>query len=118
MSEKIPIMKRFLLSSVYITLLGLSAWNSNAGDLKLIANPSVAAGRISVEEFRRIFLLTDASLNDGTHIEPVLAKGGAVRQTILEYLGRTDHGLQTYYRSLVFTGKASMPKMFESDAEV
>jgi ABC-type phosphate transport system substrate-binding protein len=37
---------------------------------------------------------------------------------VKEYLGKTDTALQTYYRSLVFTGKASMPKMLGSDAEV
>jgi hypothetical protein len=37
---------------------------------------------------------------------------------VKEYLGKTDAALQTYYRSLVFTGKASMPKALGSDAEV
>jgi hypothetical protein len=34
------------------------------------------------------------------------------------YIGKTDAALSTYYRSLVFTGKGSMPKTLESDAEV
>jgi hypothetical protein len=37
---------------------------------------------------------------------------------VKEYLGKTDSALQTYYRSLVFTGKASMPKMLGTDADV
>ena len=37
---------------------------------------------------------------------------------VKEYLGKTDSALQTYYRSLVFTGKASMPKVFGTAAEV
>jgi len=37
---------------------------------------------------------------------------------IKEYLGKTDSALETYYRSLVFTGKASMPKILATDAEV
>ena len=46
-------------------------------------------------------------------------KGGAAHEAFLrEYLGKTDSALQTYYRSLVFTGKASMPKTVASDAEV
>jgi ABC-type phosphate transport system substrate-binding protein len=46
-------------------------------------------------------------------------KGGAVHDAFLkEYLGKTDSSLQVYYRSLVFTGKASMPKTLGSDAEV
>ena len=35
-----------------------------------------------------------------------------------EYLGKSDAALQAFYRSLVFTGKASMPKTLGSDAEV
>ena len=35
-----------------------------------------------------------------------------------EYVGKTDAALGIYDRSLVFTGKASMPKAFGSDAEV
>jgi hypothetical protein len=35
-----------------------------------------------------------------------------------EYLSKTDSALQTYYRSLVFTGKASMPKTLSSEADV
>jgi TonB family protein len=36
----------------------------------------------------------------------------------LEYLGISEDDLQTYYRTLVFTGKGSMPKELGSDAEV
>jgi hypothetical protein len=52
-------------------------------------------------------------------VEPVLEKGGPVHEAFVkEYLGKTDSALETYYRSLVFTGKASMPKTLGSDAEV
>jgi ABC-type phosphate transport system substrate-binding protein len=52
-------------------------------------------------------------------VEPVLEKGGATHEAFLkEYLGKTDGALSTYYRTLVFTGKGTMPKTFASDAEV
>jgi ABC-type phosphate transport system substrate-binding protein len=64
-------------------------------------------------------LATKTSLSDGSHVEPVLEKGGATHEAFVkEYLGKTDAALQTYYRSLVFTGKASMPKTLGTDAEV
>jgi len=34
------------------------------------------------------------------------------------YLGKNDSSLQAFYRGLVFTGKGSMPKALNSDAEV
>ena len=66
-----------------------------------------------------MFLLTKNTLDDGSHVEPVVAKGGPTHDAFLrEYLSKTDSALQTYYRSLVFTGKASMPKTLGSEAEV
>jgi hypothetical protein len=89
------------------------------GDIKVIANPSVGVSAMGAEELKGVFLATKTSLKDGSHVEPVLEKSGAVHEAFVkEYLGKTDAALQTYYRSLVFTGKASMPKALGSDAEV
>jgi len=92
---------------------------ANAADLKIIANASVGASSVSAEELKGVFLATKTSLSDGSHVEPVLEKGGATHEAFVkEYLGKTDAALQTYYRSLVFTGKASMPKTLGADSEV
>jgi ABC-type phosphate transport system substrate-binding protein len=89
-----------------------------AADFKIIANSSIKAESVSADELKRIFLATATSL-DGSHVEPVLAKGGATHEAFLkECVGKTDSALVTYYRSLVFTGKASMPKQLGSDADV
>ena len=94
----------------------VTAW---AADIKVIANPSVGTSSVSAEELKGVFLATKTSLSDGSHVEPVLEKGGAVHEAFVkEYLGKTDAALQTYYRSLVFTGKASMPKTLATDDEV
>jgi len=93
--------------------------NSLAGEVKVIANASVKADTISVAELKRVFLEEKISLADGTHVEPVLEKDGPVHQAFLqEYLGIREDDLQTHYRTLVFTGKGSMPKALASDAEV
>ena len=90
-----------------------------AGDVQIIANPGVSASSISPEDLKSVFLMTKTSLGDGSRIEPVLAKAGAPHQAFLKtYIGRTDTALETYYRSLVFTGKGSMPKMLTGDAAV
>ena len=109
-------MKRALC--VTIATLGLAAASpASAADFKLVANPSVKASDISIDELKAVFLATKTSLA-GTEIEPVLAKTGAAHEAFLKDLGKTDSALSTYYRSLVFTGKASMPKTCGSDAEV
>jgi ABC-type phosphate transport system substrate-binding protein len=97
-------------------VFSLSAW---AGDVKVIANPSVGTETISSVELKGVFLATKTSLSNGSRVEPVLAKGGPAHEVFIkEYLGKTDAALQTYYRSLVFTGKGSMPKTLGADADV
>ena len=100
-------------------LMILAALNARAVDVKLIANSSVKADRISPDEIKRVFLRQKNSLADGSHVEPVLEKDGPSHEAFLKmYMGRTDDDLQTYYRALVFTGRGSMPKALDSDAEM
>src|ERR1022692_427112 len=90
-----------------------------AGNVKVIANPSVKMETISASEIKSVFLEERNSLHDGTHVEPVLSKSGPAHAAFLkEYLGQNDDSLQEYYRTLVFTGKGSMPKALRSDEEV
>ena len=104
-----------LIALVICAPAGAAASN----DIKVIVNPSVAASTVSADELKGVFLETKTSLSDGSHVEPVLLKSGAVHDAFLkQYVGKTDEALNTYYRSLVFTGKGSMPKAFASDAEV
>jgi hypothetical protein len=85
----------------------------------VIANPSVGVTTVSSDELKGVFLITKTSLSDGSRVEPVLEKGGPVHEAFVkEYIGKTDAALHTYYRSLLFTGKASMPKILGADAEV
>ena len=87
--------------------------------MKVIANAEIKATSISADELKGAFLGTKTSLSDGSHVEPVLEKGGPAHAAFLkQYLGKTDSALSTYYRSLVFTGKGSMPKILASDADV
>ena len=90
-----------------------------AGDAKIVANASVRADSITPAELRSVFLQDRRSLNDGSHVEPVLAKGGTVHEAFLrQYVGKSDDDLRTYYRTLVFTGTGTMPKFLDSDADI
>jgi hypothetical protein len=100
------------------SLVFFAAGIVSAADIKVVANPSVRVAQMSTDELKRIFLATDTSV-EGGHVEPVFEKGGATHEAFLkQYLGKTDAALSIYYRSLVFTGKAFMPKMLGSDADV
>lgn len=89
------------------------------GEIKIIANRNVDVSEISRDELNRIYLMTKTSLPGASHVEPVLEKDGTVHDLFLkEYIGRTDTALTTYYRSLMFSGKALIPRSFDSDPEV
>jgi len=109
----------FQATYLFLVALAIGAATASAADIKVIANPSVGASSVSSDELKGVFLATKSSLSDGSHVEPVLLKSGAVHEAFLrDYVGKTDSALETYYRSLVFTGKGSMPKAFATDAEV
>jgi len=109
---------------LWLLLLALQpgACNVVAGGesaLKIIVNANVTASAVSRDDVTRIFLFMKTSLSDGSHVEPVLEREGAAYQVFLKkYIGKTDSALTIYYRSLLFTGKASMPRTLKSDAEV
>ena len=106
-----------LLRMTVLTILATACLS--AGDFRIIANPSVPVSAISFEEFQHVFLEVKATLADGTHVEPVLQKGGRAHQAVLrECLGKTDLALVAYYRGLVFTGKGFMPKVLDSNSAV
>jgi ABC-type phosphate transport system substrate-binding protein len=87
--------------------------------IRIIANPNVEASEVSRDDLNRIFLLTKTALPGAPHLEPVQENAGTTRDLFLrEYIGRTNSALMTYYRSLMFTGKASIPRSFGSDADV
>lgn len=106
--------KLFALSAAIALCL---AGRAQAADVKVIANNSVAASEISVDEIKAVFLITKTSLSDGSAVEPVLSNSPAHR-AFLNYVGKTDAALSAYLRGLVFTGKASMPRTLDSDAAV
>ena len=107
------------IRTIGAALFLLAAQAVVAADIKIIANSSVGASAVSADELKGVFLATKSSLSDGSHVEPVLEKDGPAHEAFLkEYIGKTDSAFETYYRSLVFTGKASMPKTTPSDADM
>lgn len=88
-------------------------------DLRVIANPSVKASAVTLDDLRAIFLETRTTLPDGSRVEPVLLKAGPVHEAFArQFLGKRDTILEAYYRSLVFTGKALMPTALSSEQEM
>lgn len=88
-------------------------------EVKIIANPSIKATEISREELTEIFLMTKTSFAGSQHVEPVLLEKCSCNAAFVkEYLGKTNSALTTYYRSLMFAGKASIPRNFDSESKL
>lgn len=99
--------------------LFLASLHTVAADVRIIANPGVKVDTISVRDLKRVFLLQQRTLADGSSVVPVLQRSGPIHEAFLKrYLDRASEELQTYYQGLVFTGKGSVPKQMSSDADV
>jgi hypothetical protein len=108
-------MKRII--SMLLLGVALAAAPASAADVQVIANTNVS-GDLSAVDVKEIFLGAKDSVG-GTAVVPVLASSGATHEAFLKaYVGKSDQALRNHFKSLVFTGKGSMPKSFGSDAEV
>jgi hypothetical protein len=88
----------------------------SANEFQVIGHSSVPAD-VSAADLKEIFLGNKTSVGGGS-VEPVLSSGAAHEAFLKAHVGKTEQGLKTHFKSLVFTGKGSMPKSFASDAEV
>ena len=105
---------------IYALLLAASAsiFSIHAhGQAIVIVNPSVKATEVSKGDLREVFSGAASSLKDGSHVTPVLLKAGPAHEEFLSaYIGKNDTAFRASWRSLVFSGQASMPKSLDSDA--
>jgi len=85
----------------------------------VIANNNVKANEISKSDLRDVFTGNATSLKDGSRVVPILLKAGTAHEEFLQvYIGKNDTTYRAGWRSLVFSGQASMPKSLDSDAAV
>jgi ABC-type phosphate transport system substrate-binding protein len=85
----------------------------------VIANPGVKATEISKSDLRDVFTGASTALPGGGNVVPILLKAGTVHEEFLQaYIGKNDTAYRAGWRSLVFSGQASMPKSLETDAAV
>jgi ABC-type phosphate transport system substrate-binding protein len=85
----------------------------------VIANPGVKATEISKSDLRDIFTGTSTALPGGGSVVPILLKAGTVHEEFLQaYIGKNDTAYRAGWRSLVFSGQASMPKSLDPEAAV
>lgn len=103
---------------VYLLLAAASIFTLHAqAQVIVIANSSVKSSDVSKSDLKDVFTGGSSSLKDGSHVTPVLLKGGADHDAFLaDYVGKNDTAFRASWRSLVFSGQASMPKSVDGDA--
>ena len=85
----------------------------------VIANPGVKATEISKNDLRDVFTGAATALPGGGNVVPILLKAGTVHEEFLQaYIGKNDTAYRAGWRSLVFSGQASMPKSLDTDTAV
>jgi ABC-type phosphate transport system substrate-binding protein len=108
------------LAFVFLLLAAASIFAAGAGaQVIVIVNPSVKASGVSKDDLRDVFTGNATTLKDGSKVVPVLMKDGPANEEFLKaYVGKGDTAYRAGWRSLVFSGQASMPKSLDDDAAV
>jgi hypothetical protein len=77
----------------------------------------VKASEVSKADLKDVFTGAASSLKDGSKVVPVLLKDGPSNEEFLKaYIGKADAAYRAGWRSLVFSGQATMPKSLDDDA--
>ena len=77
------------------------------------------ANEISKSDLRDVFTGASTGLPGGGNVVPILLKAGTVHEEFLQaYIGKNDTAYRAGWRSLVFSGQASMPKSLDTDTAV
>jgi ABC-type phosphate transport system substrate-binding protein len=85
----------------------------------VIANPGVKASDVSKNDLKDVFTGAATALPGGGNVVPILLKAGSAHEEFLQaYIGKNDTAYRAGWRSLVFSGQASMPKSLDTDAAV
>ncbi|MFZ1086956.1 MAG: hypothetical protein WAN35_18485 [Terracidiphilus sp.] len=111
-------MKKLL--SIFLLLAAASIFAVHAqAQVIVIANPSVKATEVSKSDLRDVFTGAATELKDGSRVVPILLKAGTAHEEFLQaYIGKNDTAFRASWRSLVFSGQATMPKSLDGDAAV
>jgi ABC-type phosphate transport system substrate-binding protein len=110
-------MKKLMFAIMFVASASIFVVQAKA-QVMVIANPSVKTSEVSKNDLKDIFTGASTSLGGG-NVVPILLKAGTAHEEFLQaYIGKNDTAYRAGWRSLVFTGQASMPKSLDGDAAV
>jgi ABC-type phosphate transport system substrate-binding protein len=110
-------MKKYLYTFLFVALASIFVVQAKA-QVIVIANPGVKASDVSKNDLKDVFTGGSTSLG-GASVVPILLKAGTAHEEFLQaYIGKNDTAYRAGWRSLVFSGQATMPKSLDGDAAV
>ncbi len=106
-------MKNLLLLTIFIAASAACAH----AQVLVVANPAIKSSEVSKSDLREVFSGSSSSIKEAGHVTPILLKSGPANDEFLSaYVGKTDSAFRASWRSLVFSGQATMPKSLDTDA--
>ena len=116
MKRTLPIV--LLSAAAFIAAASLVVGSAQA-EVLVIANNSVKSASVSKSDLKDVFTGASSSFKDGSKVTPILLKGGPANdQFLTAFVGKNDTAFRATWRSLVFSGQASMPKSLDTEAAV
>jgi ABC-type phosphate transport system substrate-binding protein len=106
-------MKRIAL---FMFLSATVASSALAQKTVVIVNRSTHTQQMSPDEVRDIFTGSTTRFRNGTGALPVVLRGGPEQDAFLkEFIGKLDSSFRNGWRTLVFSGQATMLKIVDDD---
>ncbi len=83
----------------------------------VVAHASTRLREIQAEDLRAIFLGETRALPNGQKVSPVFLSSGATHEAFLKtYIGKSDGAFRAGWMRLVFTGRGTLPRNFDSES--
>lgn len=102
-----------------LALLLIGAHAAHAGEILIVANPSVTVESLTKEVVADIYLNTKTRWDNDEKIRVVILKTGATHDLFIkEIVNTTAERLTTLWKKVVFTGTGTPPKIVKEEKDV
>lgn len=111
-------MKKFWWKLALVLLSVFVVATVAQAEIVVIANEAVPIDSLNQNEMKDIFLGKTAKWPDKSRVRFVVLTGETHQDFLRAYIKRTPSQYRIYWKKMVFTGKASKPKSFKSEADL
>jgi ABC-type phosphate transport system substrate-binding protein len=112
-----PAPRRLVALAVLAAAAALASSPTWAAEYTVIANGGAPGAAVSMSDLKAMFLGDKTTWSNGAAVKIVVLEDGAAHKAFLqEVLGKTPAQFDSYWKKLVFTGKAGTPRSFADPA--